>query len=106
MYSRNDFISFFPTVPHYLDPFLPHNLPPLSTTYHAAACAPPPSSAAYAPPPSSQIEMYCPQLHMDGSRNIWIVKPGALSRGRGIMCMNNLEDILSLVTSSVKKEGK
>lgn len=53
-----------------------------------------------------QIEQYCPQLHMDGSRDIWIVKPGALSRGRGIMCMNNLEDILDLVKSSVKKEGK
>ncbi|KAK9973494.1 hypothetical protein ABG768_024221 [Culter alburnus] len=44
-----------------------------------------------------QMRQVCPQMETDGLCNIWIIKPGAKSRGRGIMCMNKLDEMLSLV---------
>ena len=40
-----------------------------------------------------------PQFIMNGTKNIWIVKPAGLSRGRGIATYNNLVEILDHVES-------
>ena len=40
----------------------------------------------------------CPaQMEMDGLLNLWIIKPGCSSRGRGITISNRLERILGIV---------
>lgn len=36
-------------------------------------------------------------------KNIWIIKPSGLSRGRGIKCLNSLEKIIDYVIASDKK---
>lgn len=53
------------------------------------------------------MECYCSQMKIDGYRNIWILKPGAKSRGRGIEIKNRLNDILNLTSDNVfKKENR
>lgn len=37
------------------------------------------------------------QYDMNGSRNVWIMKPSGLSRGRGIKCIDSLSDIYQQV---------
>ena len=37
------------------------------------------------------------QYEIDGKKNIWIMKPSGLSRGRGIKCFANLNEILQFI---------
>lgn len=39
----------------------------------------------------------CPQFHMSGANNIWIVKPAGKSRGRGIELFDNLDRLFEYV---------
>ena len=46
----------------------------------------------------SKLCQVCPaQMEMDGLLNLWIIKPGCSSRGRGITISNRLERILGIV---------
>jgi tubulin monoglycylase TTLL3/8 len=38
-----------------------------------------------------------PQHNLNGEKNIWILKPSGLSRGRGITCINNLNETLNFI---------
>jgi len=42
----------------------------------------------------NKYEAAFPQTKMNQGRNVWIIKPAGLSRGRGIRCYNDLGEIL------------
>lgn len=46
---------------------------------------------------------YRPQSKIDGIRNIWILKPGDDSLGRGIVLKSSLIDILAKVNQAAKE---
>ena len=52
----------------------------------------------------NKLSCYFPQMKIDGCQNLWILKPGAKSRGRGIEIMNDLDAILKLSTDNVSKK--
>lgn len=53
-----------------------------------------------------QLQMHCPQYQLDGFANIWIIKPGNKCRGRGIQLMNNIKDIITIVSPSIVTKSR
>jgi len=52
------------------------------------------------------MRKYWPQIDMDGIMNMWILKPGNKSRGRGIVLMNKLEDVVAKVNPTGKPDTR
>ncbi|XP_033323437.2 tubulin glycylase 3A-like [Megalopta genalis] len=53
-----------------------------------------------------KMRKYCPQMDMDGMMNVWIMKPGNKSRGRGIVLLNKLEDVMAKMNPSNKTDTR
>jgi len=47
-----------------------------------------------------QLKEQDPQFELNGSKNLWIVKPGGSSRGRGIAVKSDYNAILEYIKSS------
>ncbi|XP_017788725.1 PREDICTED: uncharacterized protein LOC108571236 [Habropoda laboriosa] len=55
---------------------------------------------------SKKMKKYWPQIDMDGVMNVWIMKPGNKSRGRGIVLLNKLEDVMAKMNPSNKSDTR
>lgn len=53
-----------------------------------------------------KVRKYWPQIDMDGIMNVWILKPGNKSRGRGIVLMNKLDDVVAKVNPTTKADAR
>ncbi|XP_012541094.2 tubulin glycylase 3A isoform X2 [Monomorium pharaonis] len=53
-----------------------------------------------------KMRKYWPQIDMDGVMNMWILKPGNKSRGRGIVLMNKLEDVVAKINPTGKPDTR
>lgn len=53
-----------------------------------------------------EISLFWSQFNLDGVLNIWIIKPSARCRGRGILLMNDLKKIVNFVNPPVVNKGR
>ncbi|KDO24551.1 hypothetical protein SPRG_10366 [Saprolegnia parasitica CBS 223.65] len=53
-----------------------------------------------------ELASLCPQFHLNGAdcKNVWIVKPAGMSRGRGIRVFNQLHELLAYADVENHKE--
>jgi tubulin monoglycylase TTLL3/8 len=54
----------------------------------------------------TDVRKFWPQIDLDGMNNIWIVKPGAQSRGRGIQLTDKLDRVIEKVNPTALKESR
>eukprot|EP00892_Ulva_mutabilis_P008450 jgi/Ulvmu1/5978/UM026_0102.1 len=54
----------------------------------------------------AELRQRVPQWELDGPDNIWILKPGGKSRGRGIHCFNNLAKLRHQVRTDSCQDGQ
>ena len=60
----------------------------------AGAVAPlPPPLMQQAETLLAELKRWHAQSSIDGHGNVWILKPGSKSRGRGIFCTNNMKEV-------------
>ena len=48
----------------------------------------------------NSLQQFLPQYKLNGHKNIWILKPSNLSRGRGVTCVDSLEPIEQSLTAT------
>jgi tubulin monoglycylase TTLL3/8 len=48
----------------------------------------------------TKLKEQFPQFDMNGDKNLWIIKPGHASRGRGITVLSKYNDILKYIRES------
>lgn len=49
-----------------------------------------------------EIRKNWPDFHIDGVKNVWILKPGNKCRGRGIHLVRHIEDVAKIMTMKLK----
>lgn len=49
-----------------------------------------------------EIRRTWPDFHIDGVKNIWILKPGNKCRGRGIQLVRHIEDVAKIMSMKLK----
>ncbi|KAF5304471.1 hypothetical protein FQA39_LY09667 [Lamprigera yunnana] len=50
----------------------------------------------------TELKKYMPMIDVDGTKNIWILKPGNKCRGRGIQLIKNIDDVTKIMNLKLK----
>ncbi|XP_075212930.1 tubulin monoglycylase TTLL3-like [Lycorma delicatula] len=90
----DQFLTWYYQLAHENSSFVPATDAQKKTLYSCCKCT------------IEAMSPHWPQIHLDGVTNLWIVKPGAKSRGRGIQVMRKLEDIIGRIGNLQSKDPR